>query len=278
MSTLIRRKDESEVKGLNTIVLLNGLWFAITILIVTAIYYPANYVGMFGVISGFCILFSIWLHRKVKNPFVPAFFACFGFMALSVSFYGYAKIPDAYFFLVLQSFLVVTMALWFRSRIIVVVNSVLYMGILLIYLTSSHPVDKISFCFAFVAFATARILNLRKERLTLKTDMMRNIYLVALFFTMLYAFYHAVPGRYITLSWTTVAAGYFLLSFLLHNVKYRWMAIATLMVTVVYLFVVDLANLSIGYRVIAFLFLAIILISASLFYARRVKKKRSSAL
>jgi uncharacterized membrane protein len=56
------------------------------------------------------------------------------------------------------------------------------------------------------------------------------------------------------------------------------MAIATLMVTVVYLFVVDLANLSIGYRVIAFLFLAVILISASLFYARRVKKKRSSAL
>jgi uncharacterized membrane protein len=278
MAALIRRKIESEVKGLNTIVLLNGLWFAITILIVTAVYSPNNYVGMFGLISGFCILYSIWLHMRIRNPFVPAFYACFGFMALSVSFYGYAKIPDAYFFLALQSFLVVSMALWFRSRIIVVVNSVLYMGILLIYLTGSHPVDRISFCFAFVAFATARILNLRKERLTLKTDMMRNIYLVALFFTMLYAFYHAVPGRYITLSWTTVAAGYFLLSFLLHNVKYRWMAIATLLVTVVYLFVVDLANLSIGYRVIAFLFLAVILISASLFYARRVKKKRSSAL
>ena len=276
LSTLVRRKDESEVKGVNTIVLLNGLWFAVTILIVTAIYYPANYVVMFGIISGFCILFSVWLHRTIRDPFVPAFFACFGFMALSVSFYGYAKIPDAYFFLALQSFLVVSMALWFRSRIIVVVNSVLYMGILIIYLTSSHPVDRISFCFAFVAFATARILNLKKERLTLKTDLMRNMYLVALFFTMLYAFYHAVPGRYITLSWTLVAAGYFLLSFILHNVKYRWMAIATLLVTVVYLFLVDLANLSVGYRVIAFLFLAVILIGASLFYARRVKKKRIS--
>jgi hypothetical protein len=148
------------------------------------------------------------------------------------------------------------------------------MGILMIYLVSSHPVDRISFCFAIVAFATARILNLKKERLTLKTDLMRNIYLAALFFTMLFAFYHAVPGRYITLSWTAVAAGYFLLSFLLRNIKYRWMAIATLLVTVVYLFLVDLANLSIGYRVVAFLFLAVISISASLYYTRRMKKKR----
>jgi uncharacterized membrane protein len=73
-----------------------------------------------------------------------------------------------------------------------------------------------------------------------------------------------------------VAAGYFLLSFLLRNIKYRWMAIATLLVTVVYLFLVDLANLSIGYRVIAFLFLAAILISASLFYTKRVKKRKIS--
>lgn len=274
MSTLIRRNPEFAEKGMNTLVLLNGLWFAMTIIPVIAIYYPVNYVGMFGAISGFCLLLSVLLHRRIRYPFIPAFFACFGFMALSVSVYGYAKLPDAYFFLALQSFLVVSMALWFRSRIIVVMNTGLYLGILLIYLLSFHPVGRISFCFAFVAFATARILNWKKERLTLKTDMMRNMYLVALFFTILYAFYHAVPGWYITLSWTAVAAGYFLLSFLLRNIKYRWMAIATLLVTVVYLFLVDLSNLSIGYRVIAFLFLAVILISASLFYTKRVKKRR----
>jgi hypothetical protein len=195
-------------------------------------------------------------------------------MALSVSFYGYAKIPDAYFFLSLQSFLVVSIALWFRSKIIVVVNTVLFLGMLISYLLSYHPIDRISFCFAFVAFATARIINLKKERLTLKTDLMRNFYLFALFFTLLFAFYHAVPQRYVTLSWTAVAAGYFLLSFLLHNVKYRWMAIATLLITAVYLFIVDLANLSIGYKVVAFLSLAIILISSSLFYTKRVKKRK----
>ena len=275
VSTLFRRSSDIELKGVNSIVLLNGLFFTLTILPVTVIYYCGNYVGMFGVIAVFCILFSMWLHMKRNHPFVPAFFACFGFMALSVSFYGFAKIPDAYFFLALQSLLVVSMALWFRSKIIVVVNSILYMGMLLAYLLNSYPVDRISFCFAFMAFATARILNLKKERLTLKTDLMRNMYLVALFFTILYAFYHAVPGKYITLSWTAVAAGYFLISFLLHNIKYRWMAITTLLVTVVYLFMVDLSNLSIGYRVMAFLFLAVISISASLYYTQRIKKKKS---
>ncbi|MCX6246751.1 MAG: hypothetical protein NTW10_03365 [Bacteroidetes bacterium] len=272
--TLIRRKNDSEVKGLNTIVLLNGFLFTLTILPVTAIYFPSNYVGMFGSIAVFCLLFSVWLHLKAPSRFVPAFFACFGFMALSISFYGFAKLPDAYFFLALQSFLVVSMALWFRSKIIVVVNSLLYLGILVLYLAGSHSIDKISFCFAFVAFATARILKLKRERLTLKTDLMRNMYLAALFFTMLYAFYHAVPERYITLSWTAVAVGYFLLSILLHNIKYRWMAIVNLMVTVVYLFLVDLANLSFGYRVVAFFFLAVILISVSLYYTKRIKKKR----
>jgi uncharacterized membrane protein len=91
---------------------------------------------------------------------------------------------------------------------------------------------------------------------------------------MLFAFYHAVPTHYVTLSWTAVAAAYFILSVILHNIKYRWMAIATILVTVIYLFLVDLAQLSVGYRVIAFLFLAVISFSASLYYTKRIKKKR----
>ena len=275
LSVLIKRDSKFEIKGLNSTVLLNGFFFTLTILPVTAIYFPSNYVWLFGGIAGFCMLYSVLLHVKITSPFIPAFFACFGFMALSVAFYGFAKLPDAYFYLALQSFLVVSMALWFRSKIIVMANSVLYMGILLIYLLSFHPVDRISFCFAFVAFATARILNLKRERLTLKTDLLRNMYLVALFFTLLFSFYHAVPARYITLSWTAVAAGYFLLSFLLRNIKYRWMAIGTLLVTVGYLFFVDLAKLSIGYQVVAFMFLAVISISASLYYTQKIKKRKA---
>jgi hypothetical protein len=273
--TVVKTREGSTVHGLNTVILLNGLFFSLEILLVTVIYHPTDYVTMYSAISLFCLGYSVWLHKRGPNLFVPAFFACFGFMAMSVAVYGYAKLPDAYFFLALQSFLVVSVALWFRSRIIVVVNSVLYAFILLVYLAGSPPVDRVNFCFAFVAFGTARILNWKKERLTLKTDLLRNMYLAALFFTILYAFYHAVPGWYITLSWTAVAAGYFLMSVILKNIKYRWMAIATLLVTVVYLFVVDLSHLPVGFRVIAFLFLAVISISASLYYTRKVKMKKN---
>lgn len=271
---LVRRNQTVQPKGLNSMILLNAMCFSFVILIVTLLFFENNYVRMFGAISVFCLAYSVILKIFTKSPFTPSFFACFGFMALSVSVYGLVRLPDAYFWLTLQSFLVVSMALWFRSRIIVVTNSFLYLGILVIYLSFSPSIDRINFCFAFVAFATARILNWKRERLTLKTDLMRNMYLILLFFTMLVAFYHAIPGRYITLSWTAVAAAYFILSVILHNVKYRWMAIATILVTVVYLFLVDLAHLSVGYRVIAFLFLAAISFSASLYYTKRIKKKR----
>jgi len=273
-TALVRRNQKEPQQGLNAMILLNGLCFSIVMLVVTLLLFENNYVGIYCTISAFCLVFSVILKILTKSTFTPSFFACLGFMALSVSVYGFVHFPDAYFFLALQSFLVVSMALWYRSRIIVVTNSLLYLGLLVIYLFFSPSIDRINFCFAFVAFATARILNWKRERLTLKTDLMRNMYLVILFFTMLFAFYHAIPRHYVTLSWTAVAAAYFILSMILHNIKYRWMAIATILVTVVYLFLVDLAHLSVGYRVIAFLFLAVISFSASLYYTKRIKRKK----
>ena len=262
------------VKGVNAIILLNAVFFSLTILTVTAVYFIDHYTVMFAAISVFCILFSVALKMFTKSPFTPSFFACFGFFALSVMVYGFAKLPDAYFYLALQSFLVVSMALWFRSRIIVVMNSLLFVGLLLIYLLGANPVDKINFCFAFVAFSTARILNWKKDRLTLETDFLRNTYMFALFFCMLYACYHTFKPNYVTLSWAGTAILFFIISLVLHNVKYRWLAVGTLLATVVYLLFVDLAKLEVGYRVIAFLVLAVILFSASLYYTKYHKKKR----
>jgi hypothetical protein len=271
---LFEYKDPIPVKGVNAIVLLNAALFSSVILVVTAVYYVDHYIAMFAAIALFCIFFSVILKMITKSPFTPSFFACFGFFALSIMVYGFAKLPNVYFYLALQSFLVVSMALWFRSKIIVVMNSVLFLGIFLIYLVSATPVDRINFCFALVAFGTARILNLKKDRLTLKTDLMRNMYLFTLFFSMLYSCYHAFPSRYITLSWAGVAILFFIISLILHNIKYRWMAVGTLLATVVYLFIADLSHLEVGYRVIAFLVLAVILFSASLYYTKYIKKKR----
>ena len=190
-------------------------------------------------------------------------------MALSISIYGYFGLPNAYFLLVLQSFLVVSMALWFRSKIIVIANSFLFASILLLYIITSDHLNSINLAFAFTALATARILNWRKERLTLHTEIFRNINLIIAFFMVLFSLSHLVPSQYVTLSWTSAAISYLLLSILLHNIKYRYMAILTMVVTGGHLFFIDLSQMEIGYRVIAFLVFSVIAIGVSLYYTKR---------
>ena len=257
-------------------ILVNGFCFSAVLFFVVASSYENNYVWIFAVISLLCLLYSIFLKYRVKRLFDPAFFAIYSFMALSVAVYGYSKLPDALWLLALQSLLVVSWALWFRSKIIVVMNTILFIGILVIYMVMYPSVDKVNIAFVITAFISARIINWKKERLTLQTEMIRNTYLVTLFFTMLFALYHLVSPHYVTLSWTGAAVFYFILSLTLKLIKYRWMAIATVLVTGFYLFFVDLSHLETGYRVLAFLFLAVISLGASMYFTKRVRKKLQS--
>lgn len=226
--------------------------------------FPAISIGVFGLLLISSIALWIRTHRQLG----PAIYASFGFMALSIAIWGYAAIPGSFLWLSLQSLLVVSIALWFRSRILVVVNSFIYVGILIGYFVlspSSHPVN---FSFALVALASARVMNWQKERLTLRTEMLRNVYLFIAFVLIFYGLYQSVPSQYVTLSWTLTAAGYFLLSYLLKSGKYRLMAISAMLVTVVYLFLVDLARLDPRFRVAAFLFLGLMAVMISLYYTR----------
>jgi len=91
----------------------------------------------------------------------------------------------------------------------------------------------------------------------------------------LYALIHAVPKQFVTLSWTLAALVYFLISILLKNVKYRYMALGTVICAAFYLFIVDLARIEIVYRVLALLFLAAISIGISIYYTNRIKKSDS---
>ncbi len=257
-------------------IMVNGISFSVVLLFVVASYYTNSYVWIFAMIFALCLFYSIFLKYRTNRVFDPAFYAIYSFMALSVAVYGYSKLPDALWLLALQSLLVVSWALWFRSKIIVVMNTFLFLGILAFYLAFYHPVDKVNFAFVITAFISARVINWKQERLTLKTEMIRNTYLIALFFTMLYALYHLVPSQYVTLSWTAAAVFYFIFSLVMKLIKYRWMAIATVLCTGFYLFFVDLSHLETGYRVLAFLFLALISLGASLYFTKKVRKKLHS--
>ena len=256
-----------------SLVIWNAIMFMLLVLMVVLAFYEQNYAGIFTAIMAICLAYSVVLYQWRKSEIIAALFACFGFMAMSVAVYGYTGLPNAHLLLAIQSLLVMAMALWYRSKIIVVVNAILYMAILLIYLIAYPSVDSINIVFALVALASARILNWQKERLTLRTEGLRNLYLIAAFFMVLYSLQQAVPPQYVTLSWTLAAVFYLVMNIVLKNFKYRWMAILTFVATAIYLFVVDLASLQVGYRVLAFLFLAFISIAASVYYTKRLRKK-----
>jgi len=273
---LVPKRESIPERIYLTTIMWNAVSFLVLVLLVVLAFYEENYAGIFAVITLICLVYSVILHIKNTREFIPALFAVFGFMAMSVSVYGYTGLPNAHLLLALQSLLVVSLALWYRSKIIVVVNTILYLMILLIYLIAFPSVDSINIVFAIVALASARILNWKKERLTLRTDGLRNLYLVEAFFMVLFSLQQVVPDQYVTLSWTIAAALYLVMSIVLHNIKYRWMAIFTFIATAIYLFVVDLANLQVGYRVLAFLFLAVISLTASVYYTKRLKNKPGS--
>jgi hypothetical protein len=193
-------------------------------------------------------------------------------MAMSIALYGLFGLPGVYLLLSVQSLIVVSTALWFRNRLIVVMNSMLFLTILCVYLLSSKSIDGINFSYALISLISARIINWKRSRLQIKTDLIRNLYLGIGFFMVLYALFHGVPKQFVTLSWTMAALLYFILSFILKNVKYRYMALGTMICAAFYLFIVDLARIEIIYRVLALLFLAIISIGISLYYTNRIKK------
>ena len=102
--------------------------------------------------------------------------------------------------------------------------------------------------------------------------MIRNLYMIEGFVMMLLALFHAVPKQFVTFSWTMAALLYFIISLLLKNIKYRYMALGTMICSALYLFMVDLARIEIIYRVLALLFLAAISIGISIYYTNRIKK------
>ena len=56
--------------------------------------------------------------------------------------------------------------------------------------------------------------------------------------------------------------------------KYRWLAIITMVLTVFYLFLVDLDNISLGYRIVALMFISMISLAISMFYSRKQRSKK----
>ena len=274
MLALIPKREEVSNDFIISSLILNGLAFTFIMAFIIVTYFENNYVPIFATITFFCLIYSIILQKYSAINIMASMYALYGFLALSVAIYGLLGFPQSYPFLALQSLLVVSMALWFRSRFIVVMNTLLYVGIMALYLYQSESSNTSNFTLMLVAFVSARVINWKKERLNIKTEFVRDLYLISGFIMTLIAFYNASPPLYITASWIFAAVLFFVLSHLMKNIKYRWLSIATMVASAIRLIFVDMSSIDIGYRVLVFLGLAVISITVSILYTRYFVKKK----
>lgn len=269
---LWRKEEEfSEIKKV-LLPLLNGIGFLGLATLVGVTFFEKQLAAInFAVAAMFlaCAIASWMLHA---SRFATSFYACFGYLALSLAIFARFDSPQYFIWLGWQSLLVISTAIWFRSQIVVVANTAIYLIIFLAYLKLAPSTAAVNVSYAIVALLSARLLNWKTERLALKTELMRNAYLASAFIIVPYGLYHMVSAPYVSLSWLGAAVFYFLMSLLLHNKKYRWMAMLTLFLTIIYVFFVDMARLEAGFRVLSFLVLGVALLAISLLYTRSRKQ------
>lgn len=209
---------------------------------------------------------GLWLrHRSTVATF---FYAMTAYAALMMAIIHLTTLPDVFVWLSVESVMVVATAIWFRSRFIVVTNFLIYGFVVLGYMVLSTHETGVSIGFGLVALVSARVLNWQRHRLELKTELMRNAYLLSAFVVFPYALFHLVPTAYTAVAWIALALVYYALNFVIRNQKYRWMGHGTLVLTTVYLIVPGHAGFSVRHRVASLLVLGAVLLVVSLLFTR----------
>jgi hypothetical protein len=244
-------------------------------LLLTAVSFDSGFVlsHMLASILFLALAITFWVREQSKySTFV---YAMLGYMALSVAIVKQFGVPNVFVWLSLQSIIIVATAVWFRSRFIVVANFVIYLTIIVGYLVVATEESGISLGFGIVALASARILNWQKDRLELKTELMRNTYLASAFVVFPYSLFYLIPRDYLSLSWIGLAVFYYGMNSLIRAKKYRWMGHLTLLLTVLYVTVIGIIELPPVYRIVSFLVLAFVLLAVSMVFTRLRAKRKS---
>lgn len=273
------RPDREREDGVtNAGALLNCLVGYTVFLVHSAAAFPQTFTPLhlaaFVVFLGAAVQFWVRERSRVST----FFYALTGYAALSMAILKAAPVPEVFVWLSGQSIVVVATAIWFRSRLIVVANFLIYVAIVLGYMFVAERETGISIGFGLVALVSARILNWQRDRLELKTEAMRNAYLLSGFVVFPYALHHLVPLRYVALAWVGLSVGYYVLNVIARNPKYRWMGHATLGLTAVFLLFAGSGRIEPVYRVASFLALGTVLLVVSLAFTRLRRRADTGAL
>lgn len=200
------------------------------------------------------------------------FYAMTGYAAMSVAILKGTTAPELFVWLSIQSVVVVATAIWFRSRLIVVANFGIFLVIVAGYVFTVGKETGISLGFGIVALLTARILRWQQHRLELRTELMRNAYMVTALVIFPYALAHLVPRQLVAVAWVGLALAYYGMNLIVQSPKYRWMGHATLLLTIVYVVLAAVRGLDPIYRVASFFALGVVLLVVSLSITRAKRK------
>jgi len=172
-----------------------GLFLIITLLSVTPSFGFFHFAAFL-----FLIIISIIFWIRISSRYSTFIYAMLAYTALSVAIIYTFSAPAFFIWLCWQSLLVVSTALWFRSKFIVLANFIIFISVLIAYLVSEGTLGVESLSFGIVALVSARILNWQKERLELETEKMRTAYLLTSLLIIPYSLYHIFPSEFVGLS------------------------------------------------------------------------------
>jgi uncharacterized membrane protein len=83
-----------------------------------------------------------------------------------------------------------------------------------------------------------------------------------------FIFYSILPATLVGISWIILAFAYYLVGKMINNKKYRLMASATLIMSLVYIFIFGLTSGDALYKILSFMLVSIALVIISVVYAK----------
>jgi hypothetical protein len=263
----MRRGHETEETVAQVGAVLNAMGYGLFLLHTLVTYgdaFVSANVAASVVLLGIAVMFRV----REQSRFATFIYAMTGYSALTAALIWACGLPDLFVWLSLQSLLVVSTAIWFHSRFIIVGNFMIYLAMIGCYMVVEKDENGISLVFGLVALVSAAILSWQKHRLELKTELMRNAYLTCAFFIFPYALYHIVPWALVAPSWVALAMFYYGMYLVRKSAKYRWMGHNTLLLTVGYLLVIGIGKLEGAQRILSFLVLGTVLLVVSVVFTR----------
>ncbi len=268
---LKRKNNQSEEFSDTLITLLNSvggyfLFLLLTYINKTAVF-PFYHVLASAVFLAMACAF--WVKERSKD--MTYILAMTGYAALSVAIIVQFNRPESFIFLCFQSLIVLSTAIWFRSKFIIFTNFGIFLGTMLAYLFYDFQAGALAVSFGIVGLASARILHWKKNSLDFSTEKIRNGYLLITLIIFPYTFGWYLSSMFAGLAMLALALVYLGISKVLKNIKYRYMSVLTLVISAIYLMILGFTNADVTDKITSFIASGVVLILVSAVYSRMRK-------